>query len=375
MKELFATICLAGAIQSLFLFLVLLIKKNNRIANIYLSFYMFFVAIDMIELYLTIKGFIFQRPYQLSLIPYSFIFGPSMFLYISFLTAKINTFTKKCFLLYAPFVIFLLINIILYILISKSELPQAVIIMNIIINGGGLFFEGIFYILSLIILYKYINRLKEFFSDIDAIKLSFIRTMLIVLIFVILSIFLSFISGYNRQEYKILDVIAILIGLGLVFGIAFFAVLQPKSLNKIYLIDNALSHEDKISKPRYEKFRLPEIKEKEIVKQLIQYMSEKKPYIDENLTLQSLANQLTLSTHHLSMILNIHFNQNFYNFINSYRIDEVKQKLVNPNYNDYNILTIAFNSGFNSKSTFNTMFKKFTGISPKEYRANILPRN
>lgn len=329
----------------------------------------------MIELYLTIKGFIFLRPYQLSLIPYSFIFGPSMFLYISFLTAKINTFTKKCLLLYAPFVIIFLINIILYIIISKSELSQAVIIMNIIINGGGLFFEGIFYILSLIILYKYINRLKEFFSDIDALKLSFIRTMLIVLIFVILSIFLSFISGHNRQEYKILDVIAILIGIGLIFGIAFFAVLQPKSLNKIYLIDNALSHEDKISKPRYEKSRLPEIKEEEIVKQLTQYMSEKKPYIDENLTLQSLANQLTLSTHHLSMILNIHFSQNFYNFINSYRIDEVKQKLVNPNYNDYNILTVAFNSGFNSKSTFNSMFKKFTGMSPKEYRANIFPKN
>lgn len=374
MRELFTTICLAGAIQSLFLFLVLLIKKNNRIANIYLSLYMFFVAIDMIELYLTIKGFFSPRPYQLSLIPYSFIFGPSMFLYIAYLTAKINTFTRKYLLLYAPFLIILIINIILYMIINKPELPQVLIIINMIINGGGLFFEGIFYIMSLFILYKYINRLKEFFSDIDALKLSFIRTMLFVLIFVIFSIFLSFISGHNRQEYELLDVIAVLVSMGFVFGIAFFALLQPETFNKIYLINEALLQEDETSKPRYKKFRLPEIKEEEIANQLIQYMSEKKPYVDEELTLQSLADQLSLSTHHLSMILNLHFRQNFYNFINSYRIDEVKQKLSNPDYNDYNILTIAFNSGFNSKSTFNSMFKKFTGISPKEYRANILKK-
>ena len=100
-------------------------------------------------------------------------------------------------------------------------------------------------------------------------------------------------------------------------------------------------------------------------------MEENKPYLDEELTVQDLADAISLPVHQLSMILNIHFRQNFYNFVNGYRIEDVKQKLADPAYDDHNILTIAYNSGFNSKSTFNTMFRKFTGKTPREYRAGL----
>jgi YesN/AraC family two-component response regulator len=100
-------------------------------------------------------------------------------------------------------------------------------------------------------------------------------------------------------------------------------------------------------------------------------MTEKKPYLQEELTLQDLADEISISTHHLSMILNIHLKQNFYNFINSYRVEDVKAKLIQPLYKNQTILSIAYSAGFNSKSTFNTMFKKFTGKTPKEYRSDI----
>jgi AraC-like DNA-binding protein len=372
MREVFATICLAGAIQALFLFLVLMIKKNNRMANRYLSLYLVFVTLDLFELYLGSKGlFGSARSYQLSIIPYSFIFGPSMFLYIALLTARINTFSKKYLLLYAPFVITLAINITLFFAFDTLQLSQPVVYMNIIINGGGLFFEAILYALSLLILQKYINRLKEYFSDIDMLKLSFILAGLVVIILAVLFIFLPFTRGHVRHEHEILDVIAILGGLGLVFGIAFFAILQPEIFNRVRLMENAVPHDEEESYPKYEKLRLPASKEEEYVKNLQEYMSEKKPYLQDELTLQNLADELSMSTHHLSMILNIHCGKNFYNFINSYRVEEVKQKLLYPEYKDKNILTIAYDAGFNSKSTFNTMFKKFTGKTPKEYRTEL----
>jgi len=376
MREIFTTICLAGAIQALFLFLVLIIKKNNRIANRYLSLYLIFAALDLFELYLGARGFTGSaQPYRLSIIPYSYIFAPSMFLYIALLTARINTFSKKHLMLYAPFVIIFIINIILFITFNLHNLPQPAIYTNIIINGSGLIFEAILYTLSLLMLQKYISRLKEYFSDIDSLRLLFIRAGLVVLILSVPFIFLPFTHGHVRHEHEIPDIIAILTGLGLVFGIAFLAILQPEIFNRIRLIEKAVPQDEKASQPKYEKLRLPALKEDEYVKKLQAHMCENKPYLDENLTLQNLADELSLSTHHLSMILNIHFRQNFYNFVNSYRINDVKQKLIHPDYSDQNILTIAYDSGFNSKSTFNTMFKKFTGKPPKEYRADSSFKN
>ncbi len=372
MREIFATVCLAGAIQSLFLFLVLLAKKNNRRANIYLSLYLFFVTLDLFELYLGAKGLIVPaQPYQLSLIPYSFIFGPSFFLYIAFLTARINTFSKKYLLLYVPFVITLILNIILFPAFDIIQLPQAEDYINIIINGGGLLFEAILYILSFIILQKYISRLKEYFSDIDVLKLSFIRAGLIILIIAVLLIFLPFTNGHVRHEHEIFDIIAILVGLGLVFVIAFIAIIQPEIFNRVRLIAKAVPDNEEKPYPKYEKFRLPALEEEKYVKKLLEYMSEKKPFLNDELTLQNLADELSLSTHHLSMVLNLHCKQSFYNFINSYRVEDVKCKLINPEFKDHNILTIAYDAGFNSKSAFNTMFKKFTGRTPKEYRKQL----
>ncbi len=373
MREIFGTICLVGAIQSVFLFFVLLFKKNNRKANRYLSIIMALTAIDMLELYLGARGYIEPaRPYQLSIIPYSFMFGPSIYLYFALLTARIKTISKKHLFIFAPFVIALTVNIILQFGFDSNHLPGYVIYLNLAINGGGLIFESLLYALSLYALQKYINRLKEYFSAIDAMKLSLFRGALVVLIMIVIFIFLPFTrEGHVRQGYDILDVIAILFGLVLGFGMAFFAAVQPEILNRVRLIDKAVPQDEPASSPRYEKLRLPASKEENYVKKLRNYMSENKPFLNEELTLQDLADEISLSTHHLSMILNIHFKQNFFNFINSYRVDEVKQKLSDPNYKNQNILTIALNAGFNSKSTFNTMFKKFTGKTPKEFRTGL----
>jgi len=373
MREIFRIICLAGAIQAFFLFIVLIARRNNRKANLYLSLIMIFGAIDLIELFLGAGGYIGPaRPYQLSIIPYSFIFGPSMFLYIALLTARVSSFSKKYLMLYAPFITALGINITLHFAFNTSRLPGCVIYANIIINGGGLLFEAILYVMAFVILQRYTGRLKEYFSDIDSMKLSLFRVVLVVLILTVIFIFLPYTrENHMRQELGMFDIIAILGGLVLLFGIAFMAVLQPEIFNRVRLMENILPRDEPPPSPKYEKLRLPASQEEHYVKKLREHMTEEKPYLNEELTLHDLAGELSLPAHHLSMILNIHFKQNFYNFINSYRVEDVKQKLVHPGYKDQNILTIAYNAGFNSKSTFNTMFKKFTGKTPKEYRADF----
>ena len=97
-------------------------------------------------------------------------------------------------------------------------------------------------------------------------------------------------------------------------------------------------------------------------------MTEEKPYLDPELSLQKLAHRLGITKEDLSQIINERLDCNFKNFINEYRIREAKEKLLDPKENEFVLMKIAFDVGFNSKSVFNASFKKFTGMSPSQYR-------
>lgn len=97
-------------------------------------------------------------------------------------------------------------------------------------------------------------------------------------------------------------------------------------------------------------------------------MKEAKIYRDPNLGLDSMAKKLNISGNYLSQLVNKLSGYNFTDYVNRYRIKDAKFKLRNPNFINYTIIAIALESGFNSKSTFYSAFKKLTGISPKEYR-------
>jgi len=101
-------------------------------------------------------------------------------------------------------------------------------------------------------------------------------------------------------------------------------------------------------------------------------LNYEKAYLDENLTLSKLAELIPTTDKKLSTFLNQHLNITFYDMINAYRVESVKEKLLSNNYNNLTLLGIAYESGFNSKSSFNRIFKKETGLSPSEYKKSSL---
>ncbi len=103
-------------------------------------------------------------------------------------------------------------------------------------------------------------------------------------------------------------------------------------------------------------------------KELDFLMKEAKIYRDANLGLESMSTQLNISGNYLSQLVNKVTGRNFTDYVNGFRIEDAKSKLRNPEFINYTIIAIALESGFNSKSTFYSAFKKLTGISPKEYR-------
>ena len=98
------------------------------------------------------------------------------------------------------------------------------------------------------------------------------------------------------------------------------------------------------------------------------YMETNKPWMDPLLSLNSLADDLSISPKHLSQVINLVFQQNFYQYINAFRVEECKRKMADPSAGSDNLLEIAYAAGFNSKNTFNAAFKKSTGMTPSEYR-------
>ncbi|MFV0329868.1 MAG: helix-turn-helix domain-containing protein [Dysgonomonas sp.] len=183
------------------------------------------------------------------------------------------------------------------------------------------------------------------------------------LVFVILREFFSFpLSLYNLFAIVVLVFVNILGFRGIKYSTIFNQTVIPYNqspINREIFIEKEKS---------YANYGLKQEEAVLLSKRLKNYMECEKPYTNMDLTLKDLASALDTYPHYITQVLNTVFNQNFYDFINSYRIDEIQKRLHDPQYKNLTILAIAFDCGFNSKSTFNRIFKQKTGLTPSEYK-------
>jgi AraC-like DNA-binding protein len=103
---------------------------------------------------------------------------------------------------------------------------------------------------------------------------------------------------------------------------------------------------------------------------LKEFMIKNEPYLDSSLTIQNLAEQVQMPVKELSALINLYMNKHFFDFINEYRIEKAKEILKDPSKKELTILEILYEVGFNSKSSFSTSFKKYTGTTPTDFRKN-----
>ena len=124
--------------------------------------------------------------------------------------------------------------------------------------------------------------------------------------------------------------------------------------------------------PKYEQSRLTETEKLEYLQKINSYFETQKPYLNPELKITEVAKQLNVSVKYLSQVINESLGKNFYDFINSYRIEEAKRQLINEIDSKKTVLEVLYESGFNSKSAFNSAFKKHTGFTPTEFRKQPL---
>ena len=168
-----------------------------------------------------------------------------------------------------------------------------------------------------------------------------------------------------RTTYSFLSEILNFVSLIITF--VFANIIVYKGLNYPEVLSGI---ESKQLTKKYEKSLLLKSDKERYLKKLIFYMEKEKPYLMPSLTIDELADRLSIPSRQLSQVINESLNRNFFDFVNSYRIEEIKRILLDPLSDKKTILEMLFEAGFNSKAAFNRAFKKHAGMNPTEFRKN-----
>jgi len=240
------------------------------------------------------------------------------------------------------------------------------------------------------ILRSHQERIQDIFSDIEKKKLNWLNFFLITFGIIWVAAFIKFILGINYAGDFVIPPILLCLT---IYGIGYYALKQPEIFKDIHNEIHPVKSNGKLtilrpvatssgagqtlnvkSAPKYEYSTLTSQELSEYGQKLISYLKKEKPYTNSDLKLQDIAHFFKLPPHQLSQIINMELKCNFYTLINKYRINQAKSQLIDSGKQHLNIIEIAYEVGFNSKSAFNTAFKKNTGLTPTQYKKQRLSR-
>jgi len=222
----------------------------------------------------------------------------------------------------------------------------------------------IYFVLSVRLIQQYRKHLTNTASFIDK---AFHRWLLFFIFIHVLPLLM--LIGYAftiySREYTLLIFLSGVIAYLFALDMAVF--LKPE-LFHTFPHQMLIPESSEEQKQKYEKSKLEESKKGKYIEQLQDFMVTNKPYLAPELTLAQLSEQVNIPSHYLSQIINEKLHCNFIDFINGYRVEEAIAKLTAPQFSHYTILAAAYEAGFNAKSTFYSVFKKQTGMTPSAYR-------
>jgi len=366
MNNLLSVIELLGAVPGIFFSIIFLGKKKGGLGNKSLGLGLLFYSFILLSIYL---GRIGVFPYSRELHVFSnaaiSISWPLFYFYIGLVTFEISDVGKKQLVHIIPFLIYFCAFVLPVLFIGECSIALFVV------SSLFTFAVSIFYTIKIIVfLQRFLKRSNNYFAEDDAVKVLWLKTTVLLWMGIIIlqTLFIPFKDLLISYLPFIGHVHAILINftsVAWIYAFAYFAITHPDLFERSKKVVDALTKGDNKEK---EKYQISDNYEDLIEKRLKTTIENDKPFLNEQLTLPELAESLKVPSYLLSRYINKAFKKNFVTYINDLRIDVVKEKLLNPELKNLSILEIAFESGFRTKSAFNSYFKKTVGTTPSDYR-------
>lgn len=314
--------------------------------------------------------------------------APLLYFYVVLITTPEQKFKLWFWLLTLPFFVFLTYYLATYYFLpidKKSTYFHLATTKPWAMIYAGEFFlvlSGPAYsVLGLLRLKRHIKNIEGNFSYTSGISLNWLKTVFIAIVIVnLIGIFLNIFSDiFPVFSYQTGDNLMYAINVFLIFFIGYYGFKQtliyPRVNSKTELKQKELYFETQLTEnsettTKYIKSGLPKSDIDNYYSSLIQLIDSEKLFLDSKLSIKTVADKLGMSVNHLSQVINQQSGKNFFRFINEYRVEEAKKLLTDQSNKKYTILAIAYDCGFNSKSSFNTIFKEYTGKTPSDFIKN-----
>lgn len=348
-------------------------NKVNQKANLYLGIFLICVFLLFLDDVFAYHSIYLKYPHFFGFVPVlALTLSPTLYLSVLHFVKPTEKWRWTNLSHFILLFLFLIIGLPFYFSTAafKLESYQADTFMshtifNIIIP---LFFLQAFFYSFLMLkkLKKHQENTLLYSAEETTIQLGWLRNFIIA--FLVMMFF--WLVDIIHPDFVIPGSFDIILFVGM-FLLAHFSLRQKEifpvnTQERAAVLELLIAEETSVSKSPPDLLSTPELRQLE--KLLYQKMEEEKPYLENELNLPKLAEVLDIPAYKLSYLLNNHIGENFSTFINKYRAESAKQILSNPKMMHFSLIQVAYEAGYNSKTVFNTHFKRITGVSPSVYR-------
>jgi len=389
-------IFLIGAFQAFFFISLVLTKKLKQKADIILVLWLFAMGLHLFAYYPVYENKFDSSIWAFMIIllpPLIYSHGPLLFIYTELLTKKKQKLKPGYLLHFVPLTVSLIYYLYYLIFIANGDIsyfkerydaPQYLSMIFYLLN---IFLNPVYVIIVLVKLADHRKKIRQNFSFIEKISLNWLNILAIslggvsIIVWIVHALTnLNVVDVNFDRDFYIFTSIVIFVFItgffGFKQGVIYKFQAEPASGSQTTSAINQESLSQIIIKgnndaKKYEKSQINKDTANSIINKLQAYMENEKPFMQNELSLPEVANKINVSSHILSQVLNVYLQKNFYNFVNAYRVGEVKKMLNDNKYSHYSLLGIAHEAGFNSKSAFNRIFKNVTNQTPTQYKNSI----
>ncbi len=337
-------------------------KKENHQANRFLSLMILSMCLTFTPFILDMS--IWNKYQSLAWLPFSLSYwiGPSFYFYIKTLTGASPNFTRKDLGHFAPLILNYLHSIYHAVVLNSNPWPWFHHVAEVL-ETAAILSVAIYLVISFRIVKKYQRSLLDNVSNIEKTDLRWVSQIIFVIggccLLIIVFLVISMVAGgkYSLAEWDDPRAFVLLIYACILYwlSISGFKQAQTHKISTSVFVESDAQQESS-----------------EIIQKLREILENDKLYRNPELSLSDLSKSVEISERAISDTINQELGKNFFQLINEYRVEEIKQRLRDPNHDHLKIISLATDAGFNSKASFNRVFKSLTGSTPKEYKSENL---